>query len=235
MTDETTTAATGEPEQTSPPEQETQTVTPALFDEPDEKTETPQPTEQTQATQPTQEENPIEPLTTEDIKLPDGATYDEELSKSFLDILNDGKLTRKELGQKLFDLYNAQGVKMLESLKAAEIEKGKKFEADLATEKAEWLKQCQSDKEFGGQNWESSRAVIARGCKQLATPEAVRLMQSYNLNTHPEIVRMFYRAGKLAGEDKSQVTGNAGKPRDAAQIIFGESLREYHKRKEENK
>ena len=68
----------------------------------------------------------------------------------------------------------------------------------------------------------------------MATPEAVKLMQAYNLNTHPEIVRMFYRAGLLSSEDKSAVAGNGNnKTSDMAMAIFGESLKEYHKRKGE--
>ena len=175
-----------------------------------------------------------EALKAEDITIPEGVEVDAELGKSFVDILNDEKLSRKELAQKLFDLYQSQSVKMLDGLKAAEAERTKKFTADMAAEKAEWVKQCEADKEFGGQKWEASQAVINRGCEHLATPEAVKLMQAYNLNTHPEIVRMFYRAGMLVGEDKSTVAGNgSGKPTDPAMAIFGESLREYHKRKGE--
>lgn len=180
------------------------------------------------------EEARAEVLKAEDITIPEGVEVDAELGKSFVDLLNDEKLSRKELAQKLFDLYQSQSVKMLDGLKAAETERTKKFTADMAAEKAEWVKQCKADKEYGGQKWEASQAVIDRGCEHLATPEAVKLMQAYNLNTHPEIVRMFYRAGQLAGEDKSAVAGNgSGKPTDPAMAIFGESLKEYHKRKGE--
>lgn len=177
-----------------------------------------------------------ESLKAEDITIPEGTEYDTELGNSFLEILNDEKLSRKDLAQKLFDLYQTQNVKMLDGLKAADKERAKKYEAELAQEKADWVKQCEADKEYGGQKWEASQAVINRGCEHLATPEAVKLMQAYNLNTHPEIVRMFYRAGLLAGEDKSHVAGNGtGKPTDPAMAIFGESLKEYHIRKGENK
>lgn len=173
-----------------------------------------------------------EGLTEKDISLPDGYEYEPELGKSFLDIINDQELSRKDLAQKLFDLYQSQNIKILDGLKAAETERAKKFKEDLAAEKAEWMKACEADKEYGGQKWEASQAVINRGCEHLATAEAVRIMQAYNLNTHPEIVRMFYRAGLLAGEDKSRATGGgAGKMTDPAMAIFGESLKEYHKRK----
>ena len=202
-------------------------VNPVLFDEPEERAENTQPEVKSE-----EGVSAGEIFKAEEITLPEGEKFDAELGRSFAEILNDGNLSRKELGQKLFDLYHSQSVKILDGLKAAEAERAKSFEAELSQEKAEWLKQCQADTEYGGQNWEGSQAVIDRGCKLLATPEAVSLMQRYNLNTHPEIVRMFYRAGKLAGEDKSQVAGNgSGRSADPATAIFGESLKEYYKRK----
>ena len=235
-TTEQTTPQTTEqaPAQTEPQAQgTTPATTPALFDEGEQgnPTETTQTPEQTQG----QGQPPETPqaLKAEDITIPDGYEYDKELGDSFLGILNEAKIS-KETAQKLFDLYQTQQVKMLEGLKAADTEKVKKFEADLAAEKAEWLKQCQADKEYGGQNWEAAQAVIDKGCKQLATPEAVKLMQAYNLNTNPEIVRMFYRAGKLASEDNSQINGGGtGKSTDPAMAIFGDSLKEFHKRRGE--
>lgn len=235
MNEETTTNPTSTPnEESAPVEQkpENEPVKSVLFNEGEPETEgTPEakPEDNTETAQP-------EGLKVEDITIPEGAEVDAELGKSFVEILNDEKLSRKELAQKLFDLYQSQSVKMLDGLKAAEQERTKKFTDDMAAEKAEWVKQCKADKEFGGQKWEASQAVIDRGCEHLATPEAVKLMQAYNLNTHPEIVRMFYRAGLLAGEDKSIVAGNgSGKPTDTAMAIFGESLKEYHKRRGEIK
>ncbi|MBR0232591.1 MAG: hypothetical protein IJQ47_00905 [Synergistaceae bacterium] len=209
-------------EQTTPAEAQEPT-TPALFDETE---QTAEPEEQTE-----QNNDEVQSLTAEDIKIPEGFEYDKTIGESFLGILNEAKIS-KDTAQKLFDLYQSQNIKMLEALKAAEEEKNKKYLSDIAAEKAEWQKQCQSDKEYGGQNWEAAQAIIDRGCKQLATPEAVKLMQAYNLNFHPEIVRMFYRAGKLTGEDNSQILGNgAGKTIDPAMAIFGESLKDYHKRR----
>ena len=149
--EETTTTPTAATTETASPE----TVTPELFDDTDTDTAPATASPDTEHT-----EQPPATLTARDIQLPEGYEYEEELGNNFLAILNDEKLTRKELGQKLFDLYNAQGVKMLEALKAAEVERGKKFEADLAAEKAAWLKLCEADTEYGGQLWESSQAVI---------------------------------------------------------------------------
>ena len=170
----------------------------------------------------------------EDISIPEGMEYDEEIGKGFLEVVNECKLS-KEQTQKLFDLYQGQVSKFFEGVKAAEAARAKRFTEELAQEKAEWVKQCEGDSEFGGQKWEASQAVINRGCEHLATSEAVKLMQAYNLNTNPEIVRMFYRAGLLVTEDSSAVAGNGnGKDIDPAMAIFGASLKEYHKRREGN-
>lgn len=165
------------------------------------------------------------PVTVEDLEIPEGFQYDKESGDAFLGVVNDPGLSRKELVQKLVDMHAAQMGKMLEGLQAADAEGMKKFEADVAKEKAAWLDQCKADPEYGGAAWEANDAVIDRGCKQLATPEAVALLQRYNLNTHPEIVRMFYRAGKLAGEDRSGGGAGGGGKIDPAEAIFGESLR----------
>ena len=229
-TTETTTAtsATSESKEATEATSTTETPKPALFEEiPDAESDT----ESEPETPP--ESNGPEQLKKEDIKLPEGYEYDEELGTSFLGIANEHHIP-KEAVQKLFDLYQTQWGKIQEGLKAAELEREKKFKSELEREKADWLKQCESDSEYGGQKWEEAQAIIDRGCKQLASEGAVKLMQAYNLNYHPEIVRMFYRAGLLSGEDKSQMTGNGGrKENDAAMAIFGESLKEYHKRRGE--
>jgi len=198
-------------------------VKPALFDEGGAKPEEPkEPDKPSEDGKPKAEEDA--PLTKEDVTVPDGFTYDEELGKSFLDVVNDRALSRKELVNRLVGMYAEQQGKMLAAMQAAETERGKQFEADMAAEKEAWMKQCQADAEFGGQGWEAAQAVIDRGCRQVATQGAVELLQRYNLHTHPEIVRMFFRAGKLAGEDRG-AQGGGGKTLDPSEAIFGESLR----------
>jgi hypothetical protein len=151
-------------------------------------------------------------LTREDIVVPEGAVYDEEMGQSFLDIINDAGTPRKDMMQKLANLYVDAQKKTLEGLSAAN---DAQLKADLEKWNDEikgWQAATKADSEYGGQKWEASKAVIARGCNQLATPEAVKLIAEYRLNAHPEIVRMFYRAGKLAGEDQSPAATGLSSP-----------------------
>ena len=144
------------------------------------------------------------PLTKEDIVIPEGLTYDEEAGQTFLDALNDTSISRKDLMQKLANLYVEQQRKMLESIGAANSAQEKAELEKWHGEIKEWQTKTKADSEYGGQKWEASKAVIARGCDKLATPEAAALLAEYRLNAHPEIVRMFYRAGQLVGEDSTR-------------------------------
>jgi len=225
----TTTSETPEPTTEQP---QAGSVTPALFDE-GKKMEATEPGQESEKEPEGGEPEKAEtekPLTKEDIAVPEGFTYDDELGKGFLDIVNDAELSRKELAEKLVEMYSAQQGKMMESLAAADKARTEQFEAEMKREKEDWMKQCQADSEYGGQNWEAAQSVIDRGCRQIATPEAVTLMQRYNLNTHPEIVRMFYRAGKLAGEDRGGGSGASGGKLDPAEAMFGESLKNWKTR-----
>ena len=136
MNEETTQNPTSTANEEAAPVEQVQASEPVkavLFDEGEpeaEGTAESKPEDNAEAAQP-------EPLKAEDITIPEGVEVDAELGKSFVDILNDEKLSRKELAQKLFDLYQSQSVKMLDGLKAAETERAKKFTADMEAEKAE--------------------------------------------------------------------------------------------------
>ncbi len=166
------------------------------------------------------------PLAVEDIVVPEGRVYDEELGKSFLDIVNDTSLTRKELANKLVAMYAGQQDKMLQGLQAADIA----VDGQLKAISAGWAKAAKADSEYGGRNWEASQGVIVAGRDHLATPGAREILETYSLGDHPEIVRMFYRAGKLLGEDRMSGGGKTGQKKpDIAEAIFGDSLKEIKK------
>jgi hypothetical protein len=168
------------------------------------------------------------PLTSADFAdvIPEGKVWDDELGKSFLDIVNDGKLSRADVSKKLLTLYSEQQDKMLAGEQAAQTATREKYLAEIAG----WEKAAKADKEFGGQKWDASQPVIARGGQHLATPEATALFNEHYLGSHPEVLRMFYRAGLLLGEDEGLANGGStgGKP-DIATAIFGESVRNLKK------
>ncbi|GHT01481.1 hypothetical protein AGMMS50276_29580 [Synergistales bacterium] len=161
-------------------------------------------------------EETAEAVKVEDFTIPDGKVFDEELSKSYLDIVNDSTLSKKDLARKLVDLYGSLEDKRQE----AERQEYEKYAAEIKG----WEQAAKADKEYGGQNWEKSSAVIAAGRDKVASPELVAWIEENKFGNHPELLRMFYRAGKLTGEDRAAGTLAAAKV-DPAEAIFGESLR----------
>ena len=154
----------------------------------------------------------------------EGLERDEELGKSFLDIVNDEKLTRAELAQKLVDMYVAQQGGMLEAMRAAEKAAAEKWKQEDAAEQAAWVKASKEDSEFGGAKFEANMAVVAAGRDKVASPELTEIFETLGMGNHPEVLRMYYRAGKLTQEDRSAGAGGAGgsTPNPIADRIFGD-------------
>ena len=118
MSEETTQNPMNTANEESAVSESNEPVKAALFDEGEpenQESEASKPEDNVEAAQP-------ERLKAEDITIPEGAEYDAELGNSFLEIINDEKLSRKDLAQKLFDLYQSQSMKMLDGLKAADKE-----------------------------------------------------------------------------------------------------------------
>ncbi|GHV46813.1 phage endoprotease [Synergistales bacterium] len=154
-------------------------------------------------------------VTAKDFTLPEGKTFDEELGKSYLDVINNAALSKKEMAQKLLELYSG----LQDKQKEAERAEDEKYAAEIKG----WAEAARADKEYGGHNWEASSAVIAAGRDHVASPELVKWIEDSRLGNHPEILRMFYRAGKLTAEDRAAGVVGAAKI-DPAAAIFGGSV-----------
>lgn len=111
----------------------------------------------------------------------------------------------KDTAQKILD-------QMAPAMKQAEL-------AKLDTARAEWLNQSKNDPEFGGAKLEASLQVANKAYEALASPTLKELLKESGLVNHPEMVRLFRKAGEMISEDHfvggksaraTQVTG----PRD---------------------
>lgn len=139
---------------------------------------------------------PVLPASLESLKLPEGQVWDEKIGGEFIALMNDEKLGRQELAQKLVDMYLATSGNA-NAIFEAEIDR-------VNTEmRQKWLESSSRDKEFGGDKWETAQVAIARGRNHLATAEAVDILNESGLCNHPEILRMFYRGGMMLSEDSA--------------------------------
>jgi hypothetical protein len=116
----------------------------------------------------------------------DTFAIDEQIGSAFQEIA-------KEL-----DLSNAAAQKVVD--KVGPVLAARQLEMHQAAT-AEWGKQSQSDKEFGGEKLPANLAVAEGALKAFATPELRELLQKSGLGNHPEIIRFMYRAGKAISTD----------------------------------
>lgn len=142
-----------------------------------------------------------------DFKMPEGQELDSETLAAFTDVAKDLKLSN-EAAQKILDkMAPAMEARMARSVEVA---------------KTTWREQATADQEFGGEKMSENLAVAKKAMDEFATPELRKLLNDTGLGNHPEVIRVFYRAGKAISED-SFINGTrkpAGANDDPAKRLF---------------
>lgn len=111
---------------------------------------------------------------------------------------------------------NAQ--KMLDQMAPA---MQKANEAKLDAVRAEWLQQSKNDPEFGGDKLEASLKVANKAFDALASPALKELLKDSGLANHPEMVRLFRKAGEMISTDQF-VGGNTRSSQPAGPRDFNQ-------------
>jgi hypothetical protein len=84
-----------------------------------------------------------------------------------------------------------------------------KQQSIVAEARETWANEAKADKELGGEKFDENLAVAKGALKAFGTPELTQLLNESGLGNHPEVLRMFYRAGKAISED-SVLLGTSG-------------------------
>lgn len=95
----------------------------------------------------------------------------------------------------------------------------------LVEASTKWEAESRADKEFGGDAFEANLGIAKQGLDQFGTPALKSLLRETGLGNNPEILRAFYRAGKLLQQDTFVPGGKrpGGSDRSAADILYGNS------------
>ena len=139
-----------------------------------------------------------------EFKAPEGQSYDEQVIGAFSEVAKDLNLTNDQ-AQKVLD-------KMAPVIASRQSEQ-------IAAVRDDWASQSRADKEFGGDKLDENLGVARKAMDAFASPELRGLLNESGLGNHPEVIRMFYRAGKAISED-GFVAGKpaSGKPADARSL-----------------
>ena len=130
-----------------------------------------------------------------EFKAPEGTQFDDAVIGAFSEVAKELNLPQDQ-AQKVLD-------KMAPVIAARQAEQ---FQAA----RTEWAEAAKTDKEFGGEKLTENLGTAKKALDALATPELRTLLEESGLGNHPEVIRVFYRAGKAISEDRF-VAGQAGK------------------------
>lgn len=130
-----------------------------------------------------------------EFKAPEGVQFDYTVIGAFSEVAKELNLSQDQ-AQKVLD-------KMAPVIAARQAEQ---FHAA----RTEWAEAAKTDKEFGGEKLAENLGTAKKALDAFATPELRTLLEESGLGNHPEVIRVFYRAGKAISEDRF-VAGQAGK------------------------
>lgn len=147
-----------------------------------------------------------------EFKVPEGVALDEALVGEFTPIAKELGLDN-DSAQKLVDLYT--------KTRAADTQK--LYDAWAQTHE-KWVGDAKADKEFGGANFDASIAIAKKAMTAAVLGGGEKLVEALNVTgagNHPEVIRFFYKVGKLMSDDKFDTgKSQSGAPADKAAALY---------------
>lgn len=157
------------------------------------------------------------------LQLPEGFQIDEALAAKFAPIGKELNLSQQAANKLANLLVEVQQEQMADAPnKIAEYKRQEKEAVRLSYEKL-----LNTDKEIGGGDKTKMNAyldVADVGYNSFATPELKSVLSDLHLDYHPAVIKLFYRLGKLCGNDSiTRTNAPTGTKQNAADILYGGS------------
>jgi len=132
-------------------------------------------------------------------------------------VLDDGVIGKFSEVAKELNLSQTNAQKVLDVMAPAIAERQ---QAALQTMTAEWADSARADKEFGGDKLDENLAIARTAMEKFATPEFRTLLNDTGLGNHPEVLRVFVRAGKAISPDTVVTGKQAPAPADRLATLY---------------
>ena len=142
-----------------------------------------------------------------EFKAPDGREFDGETIAAYSEVARELGLSQ-DAAQKLLDRMGPQ--------------MAQRQEAQIQAVRDEWTKSATSDREFGGPALAENLSVAKKALDAFGTPELRDLLNTSGLGNHPEVIRLFFRAGKAISEDRF-VSGSASTAKARGPMTFDDA------------
>ena len=157
------------------------------------------------------EETPApEPLTAEDVTVPEGLEADSEALGKFVEMANEHGLS-KEVAQSLVD-FHSDFVKSM----------GEQLSSQWTSTQEDWQRQVKELPEIGGQNLQSSLTEIAKVVDRYGSKDLRNALDVTGAGNHPEVVKFLHNIAKAVNE-QPPVSGAppSSAPTSRAERLFG--------------
>lgn len=166
-----------------------------------------------------QAEQPAEPAAKPEEKPaePEGAPEAYEFVPPEGHVLDDGVIGKFSEVAKELNLSQTNAQKVLDVMAPAIAERQ---QAALQAMTAEWADSARADKEFGGDKLDENLAIAKTALEKFATPEFRTLLNDTGLGNHPEVLRVFVRAGKAISPDTVVTGKQAPAPADRLATLY---------------
>lgn len=144
------------------------------------------------------------------LKMPDGVELDAELASALGPEF-------KELG-----LTNNQAQKLVDKYIEIQQKRGEDRAKSWGETVQKWADDAKADKEIGGDKWDGTVSNARRFIDTMGTPALKEFLNASGGGNHPELIRIFAKAGALIREDNPASGGaeGRGKPADPATLLF---------------
>lgn len=159
-----------------------------------------------------------------DLKMPDGVELDtgmlDVLAPEFKEMgLTNGQV--QKLAGKFTEIMQQRAADHASSAEGAWSAAAHQYFKDNGTPD-KWADTAKVDKDIGGDKWNSTVENATRFANTMGTPALKDFLNKSGAGNHPELIRVFAKAGELIREDSppSGGSGGAGKPADAAHVLF---------------
>lgn len=152
-----------------------------------------------------------------DFTLPENVKLDEPVMGEFKTIAKELNLSQAA-AQRLVDLQ----VKTQQG-NAQAFTQG--LQQHVESIKTEWEKAAKADPEFGGEKFEESKAIAAKALETFGTPALKELLRESRLGSHPEVVRLLFKAGQAISQDGFVPGRAASADRSTADVLYGSATK----------
>lgn len=162
-------------------------------------------------------------LKTEDLKMPDGASFDAAHIDEILKFANENKLS-KEAAQKILE-RDASNV--ANARKAGAEEEQRRSQDRVEIVKEEWFNRAKSDPEFGGDKFEANTEKVFRLVEHAFGPEGKKLLDTTGLGNNPGVLKGLLKIADLHFGNDTIVNGSRtgeGKVLSDKEVMYPEMV-----------